>query len=66
MRCQSSAHDSEIHAYNDSDLQILKTRREGYLKIFENMENSVIIDGSKSKEEISDEIWGEVSSCLNP
>lgn len=60
MKRQANAHDSEIHAYNDSDLQILKTRREGYLKIFENMEHSVIIDGEKSKEEIWDEVWNYV------
>lgn len=62
MKRQSQAHDNEIHAYNDLDRQILKIRREGYLKIFENMENSLIVDGDKSKEEISQEIFKKVSS----
>lgn len=59
------AQDTEIHAYNDSDKEILKTRRKGYLEVFESMENSVIIDGAKSKEEISDEIWKEISTSFN-
>lgn len=57
MRRQSQAHDNEIHAYNDSDLQILKIRRNGFLEIFKSMENSVIIDGIKSKEENAEKIW---------
>ena len=64
MRRQSEAHDSEIHAYNNSDKEILKVRREGFLEVFGNMENSVILDGSRSKEEISKEIWDRVLGKL--
>lgn len=64
MARQKRANDSEIHAYNDSDMNILKVRKEAYLEIFENMQNSVIIDGAKTKEEISEDIWREVSSKL--
>ncbi len=61
---QSKADDNEIHAYNNSDREILKTRREGYLKVFENIEDSVVIDGSKAKEEIAREIFKMVSAKL--
>lgn len=65
MTRQQKAHDSEIHVYNSSDIEILKTRREGFLEVFEKMENSIIIDGSKSKEENSDKIWEVVSEKFN-
>lgn len=65
MRRQQNANDSEIHAYNDSDLQILKNRRNGFLEIFKSMENSVIIDGVKSKEDISEEIWMAATQQTN-
>lgn len=59
---KKKAGETEIHAYNDSDKEILKTRREGYLEIFKNLENSVIIDGSKPREENAEKIWEVVSS----
>lgn len=62
MRRQEDAHDSEIHAYNNSDLQVLRTRRNGFLEIFKGMEDSVIVDSSKPKEEVAEEIWNKVSS----
>lgn len=65
MRRQSRAHDSEIHAYNDSDLEILRIRRKGFLEVFEKTEDAVVIDGSKSKEENTDRIWEIVSSRFN-
>lgn len=60
MRRQSEAHDSEIHAYNDSDLEVLKIRREGFLEVFKDMENAVVVDSSKPKEEVAEEIWNAV------
>lgn len=57
MTRQQRVHDSEIHAYNNSDLEILKKRREGFLEVFEKNEDVVVIDGSKSKEKNSDKIW---------
>jgi dTMP kinase len=65
LQRQSKAHDNEIHAYNNSDREILKIRREAFLEIFESMDNSVIIDGNKTKEEISDEILREVIRRFN-
>ncbi|HLC87840.1 MAG TPA: dTMP kinase [Patescibacteria group bacterium] len=65
MNRQAKAHDSEIHAYNNSDSEILRIRRNGFLEVFENMDTSVILDGSKSKEEISEEIWKKISASFN-
>lgn len=64
MRRQRNAHDSEIHAYNNSDLEILKTRREGFLEVFEGMEDCVIIDGTSSKGANSEKIWEAVSTTF--
>lgn len=64
MKRQSEAHDNEIHAYNDSNLQILKTRRNGFLEVFKGMENAVIVDSSKPKEEVAEEIWKFVSDKI--
>lgn len=64
MQRQAEANNSEIHAYNDSDLEILKTRRNGFLEVFEGMENAVVVDSAKSKEEVAEEIWGRVSRNL--
>lgn len=64
-RRQSQAHDSEIHAYNNSDRQILKIRREGFLEVFEDMENAVMVNSEKPKEEVAEEIWEKVSSEFN-
>lgn len=61
MRRQSEASDSEIHAYNDSDLQVLKVRREGFLEVFKELEDSVVVNSEKPKEVVSEEIWQEVS-----
>ncbi|MBI2593238.1 dTMP kinase [Candidatus Daviesbacteria bacterium] len=65
MKRQANAHDSEIHAYNNLDLAVLKARRKGFLEVFKEMENAVIVNGSKPKEKIADEIWQEVSSRLS-
>lgn len=65
MKRQQNASDTEIHAYNDSDSEVLRIRRNGFLDIFKNMEDSIIIDGSKSKEENAEKIWEEVSSNFN-
>lgn len=60
MKRQQNAHDSEIHAYNNSDMEILKVRRGGFLEIFENMPDSIIVNSSKPKEEVAEEIWKTV------
>jgi len=65
MKRQSEASDSEIHAYNDPDLGVLKTRREGFLEVFKNIEDSVVVDSSKSKDEVGEEIWQKVSTTFN-
>lgn len=65
MKRQSEAHDSEIHAYNDLDLEILKIRREGFLEVFEGISDSVVVDSSKPKEEVSEEIWQKVAAVFN-
>ena len=62
MRRQVEAHDSEIHAYNDSDLEVLKVRREGFLEVFKDIEDSVVVDSMKPKEEVAEEIWSKVKS----
>jgi len=61
MRRQSEAHDSEIHAYNNSDLGILTVRRSGFLEVFNDIENAVVVNSEKPKEEVSEEIWKIVS-----
>lgn len=64
MQRQAEASDSEIHAYNDSDMEILRVRRQGFLEVFESMENAVVVNSGKPKEEVADKIWSEVSSSL--
>lgn len=64
MQRQAEADDSEIHAYNDSDLEILKIRREGFLEVFKDIEDSVVVDSSKPKEEVAGEIWNKVSNSF--
>ena len=59
---QAKARDSEIHAYNNLDLEILKIRRNGFLEVFNGLVDSVIVDGSKSKEEINEEIWDKLKN----
>lgn len=61
MRRQGEAHDSEIHAYNDSDIRVLKIRRVGFLEVFGDMPDVVIVDSSKPKEEVAEQIWKTVS-----
>lgn len=65
MKRQSEARDNEIHAYNNSDIRILKTRREGFLEVFANLPDSVIVDSSKPKEAVAEEIWQKVSDSFN-
>lgn len=65
MRRQTEANDSEIHAFNDSDLGVLKVRREGFLEVFKGMKDAVIVNSSKPKEEVAEAIWGEVIDSLN-
>lgn len=65
MERQQNAHDSEIHAYNDSDLEVLKIRREGFLEVFNKMENIVIVNSEKPKEEVAEEIWSKVATSFN-
>lgn len=65
MKRQASAHDSEIHAYNNSDMQILRTRRDGFLEVFKGMEDAVIVNSSKPKEKVAEEVWNRVSSEFN-
>lgn len=65
MRRQAEASDNEIHAYNESDLQVLKVRREGFLEVFGEFPDSVIVDSTKSKEEVAREIWDAVGNSFN-
>jgi len=65
MRRQAEASDNEIHAYNDSDLEVLKVRREGFLEVFGESPDSVIVDSTKSKEEVAREIWDAVGNSFN-
>lgn len=65
MKRQAAANDSEIHAYNDSELEILKIRRNGFLEVFENMENAVVVNSKKSKEEVANGIWEKVATSFN-
>jgi dTMP kinase len=64
MRRQSEAHDSEIHAYNNSDLGILRTRRNGFMEVFKDMENAVVVNSEKPKEEVAEEVWQLVKKRL--
>lgn len=64
LKRENESRGTEIHAYNSFDLEVLKTRREGFLEVFEEMDNAVILDGSKTKEEIGAEIWKEVETKL--
>jgi dTMP kinase len=65
MRRQSEARDSEIHAYNNSDLEILRIRRNGFLEVFKDMENAVVVNSKKPKEEVAEDIWQKASSSFN-
>jgi len=65
MRRQSEAKDSEIHAYNDPDPGVLKTRREGFLEVFKGIEDSVVVDGLKPNDELAEELWKEVLTSFN-
>lgn len=65
MKRQEDAHDNEIHAYNNSDMEILRTRRNGFLEVFKGMEDAVIVNSSKPKEGVAEEIWNKVSSEFN-
>lgn len=53
----------EKHGYNEQDLEIIKKRREGYLKLAR--ENKfgkwVIVDGNGTVEEVHQRIWESVS-----
>lgn len=62
---QKNATDTEIHAYNNSDLEILTTRRNGFLEIFKGMENAFIVNSAKPKEEVAKEIWEKISASFN-
>ncbi|MBI2022706.1 dTMP kinase [Candidatus Daviesbacteria bacterium] len=61
MRRMKSS-DREKHGYNESDLDIIKKRREGYLKLTkENINgNWVIVDGNGTIMEVFEEVWGVV------
>lgn len=50
------------HGYNEEDLEIIKKRKEGYLKLAkENVHgNWVIVDGNGTVEEVHQKIWEEV------
>lgn len=65
MRRQEAAHDSEIHAYNNSDMEILRIRRNGFLEVFKGMENAVVVNSEKSKDEVAMEIWEKVSTLFD-
>ena len=65
MRRQAEAHDNEIHAYNDSDLRVLKIRREGFLEVFRGIENAVVVNSEKPKEEVAEEIWSRVCASFS-
>jgi dTMP kinase len=65
MKRQQNAHDSEIHAYNNSDLQVLRIRRNGFLEVFKETENATVVNSEKTKEEVAKEIWTNVSEKLN-
>ncbi len=65
MQRQAEANDSEIHAYNDSDMQVLKVRREGFLEVFKDIEDSVVVDSAKPKEEVAEIIWENVKNSFS-
>lgn len=65
MRRQAEAHDSEIHAYNNSDLEILRIRRNGFLEVFKDMANAVVVNSDKPKEAVAEEIWQRVINAFN-
>lgn len=71
MKRQQNANDSEIHAYNDSDMEILKVRRNGFLEVFNDLENAVVVNkqslrdkslSEKPKEEVGEEIWNAIKN----
>lgn len=64
MQRQAEANLSEIHAYNDSDLEILKVRRNGFLEVFEDLENAVVVDSANFQESVAEEIFGVVQARL--
>lgn len=64
MQRQAEANSSEIHAYNDSDLEILKVRRNGFLEVFEDLENAVVVDSANFQESVAEEIFGVVQARL--
>lgn len=56
--------DREKHGYNEKDKEVIKKRREGYLKLARENKNSnwIIIDGNGSIEETHQKILAEVNS----
>lgn len=62
---QKNVSGTEIHAYNNSDLEIIRLRRNGFLEVFQGMENSIIVNSSKPKEEVAKKIWGKISEKFN-
>jgi dTMP kinase len=57
----------EKHGYNEEDKEIIKKRREGYLKLaHENKhKNWEIIDGNEAIEKVSKNVWERVDKKLN-
>lgn len=56
----------EKHGYNEEDKEIIWKRREGYLKLAKENKhkNWEVVDGDRSIEEVSNQIWNIISSKL--
>lgn len=53
------------HSYNESDLEKIKIRRDGYLKLAGENPNWILIDGVGSQDEVHEKIWQAVSKKFN-
>lgn len=57
----------EKHGYNEQNLEIIKKRRQGYLKLAKENRygNWVVVDGNKSIEEAHQKIWAAMLEKFN-
>lgn len=53
------------HSYNEFNEDIIKKRREGYLKLAMEGDNWEVVDGTGTMEEVSEKIWKAVAKHFN-
>ncbi len=53
-----------VHSYNEFNEDIIKKRREGYLKLAMEGDNWEVVDGTGSVEEVADKVWEKVKKIF--